>query len=52
MKVKALRAHNNATPGYPYEKRVGAVYDVPDEDAEALIRGKLVEKHSSETAKK
>lgn len=52
MKVKALRAHNNATPRYPYEKRIGSVYDVPDHEAEALIAAKLVEKHSSETAKK
>ena len=52
MKVKTLHAHNNATLGYPYEKRVGSVYELPDAEAETLIRSKLVEKHSSETAKK
>ncbi len=52
MKVKTLHAHNSAVVGTPYEKKVGSVYELADEDAEALIKTKLVEKHSSETAPK
>lgn len=53
MKVKALVAHDNdygvREDKAPYHKQVGAVYDIADEaDAQVLIDGKIVEKHSSE----
>lgn len=48
MKVKTLIAHDSATFGYDYHKRVGSVYELPDVDAESLIEQKIVEKHGSE----
>lgn len=53
MKVKALVAHENEygvrDESANYHKQVGNVYDIPDErDAQVLIDGKIVEKHSSE----
>ena len=43
MKVKTLREHGNRF-GEGYEKAKGVIYELPDEDAAALIRDKLVEK--------
>lgn len=53
MKVKALVAHDNdygvREGTAKYHKPEGSVYVVPDDDeAERLIAGKYVEKHSSE----
>lgn len=48
MKVKTLIAHDNATFGYDYHKKVGSVYEIDDATAETLIEQKIVEKHGSE----
>ena len=52
MKVKALVAHDNEygvrEGTHDYHKREGSVYVVPDDEADALIASKFVEKHSSE----
>lgn len=45
MKVKTLREHGNRF-GDAFEKTKGSIYDLPEEEAAALIRDKLVEKAS------
>jgi hypothetical protein len=48
MKVKTLAPHDNSYPP-EYHKRVGRVYEIPDDTAaQTLIDAKLVEKHADE----
>lgn len=51
MKIKVIREHNGGGYGDEFEKKVGQVFDVPDEIGQGLVDAKLVEKHTTESKK-